>query len=1120
MTQQSAARILATAVVAAIMIVTALSSIGASPLVPSTHQRSAPAGAVSAASLPTTPQLLGSVNSTDVGLPASSVSTTWRIIMAEDSNAFAWDVGNAFGFRNGTANTTRFTQANDHDFSNITALLTNGIDDPIEFVSGDKGGSGPYTYTENNESVFFSTRPDFIGNAIDYIQLVVKDLHIYPVTNTTAVEFANYTWQVWGHPIFIAFAPPADANGTYLFDRNYTNVSVSLASNGTTVFLNWDGVNRSMQGSGRTWNVNVTDIPNGVHSYQVWADDSLSNVYYSDLRQLTLAFNYWSVQKFAAGSGPGLATDNNGKAHLCFADPTGGVHYATNTSTGWSFQTIASGGTGFCAIALDREGRPNVVFGALTYGILNGSTWHFESLASTVPTKGAAIAINPVTDQPVVAFYDSKPSLRYLVLRNRTSNGTWTLSVVDNNGDTGWMPSLVIGATGIAQLAYTDSLGDIWHTTISGGKWDANLVTRSSVLPGQGRVSIALDSSGNPHIAYAGGGPRYGTVGYSGLRYASVITGTTWGSVGVYPGPAQAVSLVIDGQNHPHIAFSVVGTPPPSDGVLRDLRYASYNGTWSFAVLSHSINATGVALGLTPAGIPQMAATSWNGGTGPDRGILEYFTINIGVFGIFNVTPSVGNASAIFTFDPRASYDTYFPSSALQVRWDFSGNGTWTSWLSLTPAQHQYSVGARYTVYMQIRDPSNVNSTAQHQILVDTVPPVTSATPSGTLGSAGWYVSPVTVTLSATDDFTAVTTSYRLDGGAWTAYSSPIAVSSNGNHTLQYYSTDAAGNIESAHTLLFHIDTGLPSTTAALSGTPGASGWYVSTVQVALSASGAVSGIASTQYRVDGGSWQAYATPFSLGDGVHSLQYYSVNVAGNQGATGTSSVQVDTKAPTVGAQLSGTLGDHGWYTSNATVLLNATDTTSGVASLSYRVDGGAWQAYSGSFRVGDGTHTVDYVGKDVAGNTAVVQSLVVKVDTTPPVLANLLPSGSFTTREVVVSWSGSDSVSGIAEYRVSVDGGTFQSVGTATSLTINVTDGDHTIVVAASDVAGNTAQATTRIHVDTNPLSFFGPYAGVPLVALLVFAVIVVLVLVMLLWRRRGKKDQAEKREPEPERPA
>jgi len=51
---------------------------------------------------------------------------------------------------------------------------------------------------------------------------------------------------------------------------------------------------------------------------------------------------------------------------------------------------------------------------------------------------------------------------------------------------------------------------------------------------------------------------------------------------------------------------------------------------------------------------------------------------------------------------------------------------------------------------------------------------------------------------------------------------------------------------------------------------------------------------------------------------------------------------------------------NGWFPTNPTVTLTALDRSGlGVASTSYRVDGGQWQAYTAPFVVtGDGTRTV------------------------------------------------------------------------------------------------------------------------------------------------------------------
>src|SRR6266705_1414390 len=89
----------------------------------------------------------------------------------------------------------------------------------------------------------------------------------------------------------------------------------------------------------------------------------------------------------------------------------------------------------------------------------------------------------------------------------------------------------------------------------------------------------------------------------------------------------------------------------------------------------------------------------------------------------------------------------------------------------------------------------------------DTVPPFASASVSGTKGAAEWFVSPVNVTLSATDDSSGVAAlHFRTDGGTWQLYTKPVAVSAEGSHSIDYYATDLAGNNESSHTATFQID--------------------------------------------------------------------------------------------------------------------------------------------------------------------------------------------------------------------------------------------------------------------------------------------------------------------------
>ena len=99
---------------------------------------------------------------------------------------------------------------------------------------------------------------------------------------------------------------------------------------------------------------------------------------------------------------------------------------------------------------------------------------------------------------------------------------------------------------------------------------------------------------------------------------------------------------------------------------------------------------------------------------------------------------------------------------------------------------------------------------------VDLTPPVTTAAvTAGTLGTSGWYTSPVTIGLSATDNLSNVAaTYYSLNGGTtWTPGTS-VAVSAQGTTTVSYYSVDYAGNTEAVGNFTVKIDTVAPTVTA------------------------------------------------------------------------------------------------------------------------------------------------------------------------------------------------------------------------------------------------------------------------------------------------------------------
>ena len=344
--------------------------------------------------------------------------------------------------------------------------------------------------------------------------------------------------------------------------------------------------------------------------------------------------------------------------------------------------------------------------------------------------------------------------------------------------------------------------------------------------------------------------------------------------------------------------------------------------------------------------------------------------------------------------------------------------------------------------------------------VLDITPPTTTAVLSGTVGTNNWYVSPVSVTLSATDNTGGSgvqSTTYSLDGGPQTTYSTPFTVTGDSNHTLTFNSTDNAGNVESPNTLHIAIDTTPPVTTDTPSGTTGNNGWYVSPVSVTLSATDDLSGVAATSYSLDGDSHTTYSTPFTItGDGNHTLTFNSTDNAGNQEVSNTRHIAIDTTPPVVTGTANMTVNANGWYKHPLQVSWTGTDATSGVASCNTAT------VYSGP----DGS-AIAIVGHctDNAGNIG-SGTITIKYDSTPPVLkvpsdvTTVFPtsaSGAVVTFSNTngTAASATDETSGVQSITYSPPSGSTFPIGTTT------------VTVTATDNAGNMATGTFKVTVLT-----------------------------------------------------
>lgn len=164
-------------------------------------------------------------------------------------------------------------------------------------------------------------------------------------------------------------------------------------------------------------------------------------------------------------------------------------------------------------------------------------------------------------------------------------------------------------------------------------------------------------------------------------------------------------------------------------------------------------------------------------------------------------------------------------------------------------------------------------------------------------------------------------------------------------------------------------DASAPVTAASLSQPANTYNWFNAPVTITLSATepNGPSTVAATYYTIDGGTTQTYTAPFTIsGNGNHTVNYWSEDLAANVEPATTYAINIDGTPPQTTLSVSGNQ-----------VTLTATDNASYVLGTYYSVDGGSQTTYTAPFTLSSGSHTVVFHSIDHAGN--------VEADQTQPV---------------------------------------------------------------------------------------------------------------------------------------
>ncbi len=371
------------------------------------------------------------------------------------------------------------------------------------------------------------------------------------------------------------------------------------------------------------------------------------------------------------------------------------------------------------------------------------------------------------------------------------------------------------------------------------------------------------------------------------------------------------------------------------------------------------------------------------------------------------------------------------------------------------------SDGSHVLYYRSTDNAGNVEGDQSQPVKVDQTPPLISAQVAPAPNGNGWNNTDVTVTFNVIDAASGV------DAGSVTP---PVLLTLEGASQLVSGSaSDIAGNDATAQ-IAVNIDKTPPTISGAPTTLPNAAGWYNHNVIVHFTASDALSGPPT-------GAEDATVSTEGMNQSVTGT---ATDRADNSASYTVSGINIDKTPPVTAINLAG-IGGGGWYRSEVTVSLNATDDLAGVASVEYQLDGGAWLPYTGFFSVaGEGAHTILYRSTDLAGNIEAAQSEggAISIDLTPPTtaadFAGTMGDNSWYRSAVTVTLNATDNTggSGVSSTEYALDGGAWTPYSASFSID---SEGTHQLRCRSTDLAGNVeTYQTWTIKTDWTPPTIEG----------------------------------------------
>jgi hypothetical protein len=468
--------------------------------------------------------------------------------------------------------------------------------------------------------------------------------------------------------------------------------------------------------------------------------------------------------------------------------------------------------------------------------------------------------------------------------------------------------------------------------------------------------------------------------------------------------------------------------------------------------------------GDTQSGVAGCAEPAVLAGEGADQSVIGTAVDGVGktataTVGGINIDLTAPTLTGEPTTDPKAGWY----NGDVAVRWTgidgLSGIDPATQPVNsvITGEGHNLSAGP-----VTVKDKAgNESAPATYgNVNIDRTAPVITGGPITAPNAAGWYRDEVVIDFGCADPNLADST----PGSGVASCPTSLVLKGDGKNqsVTSTPATDLAGNTSAGKVIGgINID-GTPPSTSSNNDCTKVNGWCTgSTANVVLTATDqtGLSGVKEIHYRIDGGSEQisAGATKTASvpldGSGAGSVDYWSVDNAGNVEPANTVSLRWDNIAPAVTHTTTPAPNADDWNNASVTVHFVAKDDDagSGVDPSSITPDVVVSDETAG--RVINGS------ARDAAGNTG-TDAVTIKLDRTAPAITGSITGGTlgssgWYTSPVTVHFVCSDPLAANGSA-----GSGIPATACPDDVTLSGNGGGQSVTRTVTDRAGNTGSVT------------------------------------------------------------